>query len=85
MTETNEQRIARIEVKMAIEDMLRACGHNNMLFCGFAYGADPPIIIEFGNVTEKGDDFRKLLNSLCDLVEEPQREIVHDPLNSKHL
>ncbi len=85
MSETNEQRIARIEVKMAIESMLKACGHNNTLFCGFAYGADPPIIVEFGNVTEKGADFRALLNQLCDMVEEPEREIVHDPLNSNPL
>ena len=78
MPETNEQRIARIEIKLAVETMLRACERNNVAFLGFAFGVDPPIIVEFGNVTEKGEQFRELLNKLCDMVQE--REAVQDPL-----
>jgi hypothetical protein len=80
MSETSEQRIARIEIKMALENLLRACGHNNAVFCGFVYGAEPPFIIRFGNMTEEGEKFKELMVNLCDLVEERSAEIVHDPL-----
>jgi hypothetical protein len=85
MKETNEQRIARIEIKDALEALLQACQNNKAGFCGFVWGTDPPIIIRFGNVNETGPDFTALLLKLEDLVNErlDRGVVINDPLQTR--
>lgn len=83
MSETTEQRIARKEIKLAIEGLLQACSNNNAAFCGFVWGVDPPILVRFGNVKEQGADFTALLLKLETIVNEKQESklVVNDPLS----
>lgn len=83
MIETNEQKIARKEIKAAIENLLQACRNNNAAFCGFAWGINPMFLIRFGNVKEDGPDFTALLLKLEDLTNEKKDAglVMKDPLS----
>lgn len=80
--ETNESRILRAEIKAALENLLYICNKNAVGFCGFVFGDNPPLMIRFGNVKEKGEEFTTLLAALCVLVEEREADgrVINDPL-----
>jgi hypothetical protein len=82
MKETNEQLIARKEIKDALETLLRACQRNKAAFVGFVFGTDPPILLQFGNVKETGSELTALLVGLGDLADEKEQDglTLKDPL-----
>jgi hypothetical protein len=41
---------------------------------GFVFGADPPIMIRFGNTTETGPELAELYLRLSDITEEKETE-----------
>ena len=68
--ETNEQLIARTEIKAALAGLMRVVNKNHAALTGFVWGVDPPMIIRFGNVTEQGPDFTAMLVKLGDIAEQ---------------
>ena len=81
--ESNEQLIARKEIKSAIEVLLQACQKHNAAFIGFAYSVDPLFIIRFGNITETNHAFFDLLARMERMTMASQRagNMVDDPLD----
>ena len=67
---TNEQKIAQAEISEAVRKLVYACNHNNAGVVGFAFSANPPLVVRFGNVTETGPQLTKVLIQLSDLAEE---------------
>lgn len=59
------------EVKTAIEDLVRLCGHHKVAIAGFAFGAEPPFMVNFGTVSDC-DDIR-LYTQLCEMTEYKKR------------
>ena len=82
VNETNEQYIARKEIKSALEVLQEVCKRNKAAYVGFVMSAEPPLIIRFGNVTEQGADFAALLLKLTEIADEKEAigNVVKDPL-----
>lgn len=83
MIESNESRIARAEIKTALEDLLKICQRNNAAFCGFVFGTDPPLLVRFSNVKETGSSFTQLLVQLNDFAEDKAEKgaVIKDPFS----
>jgi len=52
--ETNEQFIARLEVRDAVVNLFNVCRRNHAFVAGFVWGVDPPIFISLRNCAERG-------------------------------
>lgn len=72
MIESNESRIARAELRAAVEKLVLAATENKAAVIGFIFGAEPPIMIRFGNVTESGPALAELYLKLADMAEEKE-------------
>lgn len=46
---------AQQEVLQAIENLMRVATRHKVVVCGFAFGAEPPLLSNFGNCTDAGD------------------------------
>ena len=64
---TDEQKV----VQKAIEDLLRLAGRSKVAVCGFAFAAEPPMIVNFGNCTDAHD--LKLYSTLVKMCEEKRK------------
>ena len=60
-----------IEVRTAIEDLVRLAAKHKMVVAGFAFGADPPCMTNFGNCSDAGDI--ELYAELCSIAEDKRR------------
>lgn len=47
---TDAQKLVQAE----IENLLRIAKRNNVVVCGFAFAAEPPMITNFGNCADAG-------------------------------
>ena len=73
--DTNEQKIALAEIKVALDALYSACQHTHAALCGYVFSADPPFFVRFGNVRETGPDFTALLLKLDDFMNETNGDI----------
>jgi hypothetical protein len=72
--ETPEQRILSLEMEDLIRPLILKATSNNLAVAGFVFGAEPPIMIRFGNTTETGPELAELYLSLSDIAEEKETE-----------
>jgi len=70
MSDSNEQKIIRAELSALVEDLILAATRNKCAVVGFVIGADPPLMIRFGNTKETGPELAALYLKLSDLAEE---------------
>jgi hypothetical protein len=70
--ETNEQKIAREEISAVVASLLRIATKNKCAVVGFVIGAEPALMIRFGNVKEKGPALAELYLKLSDISEEKE-------------
>lgn len=79
MSETNEQKIAFAELSAAVETLVLAANRYKCATVGFVFGADPVLMIRFGNVKETGPALAELYLNLSDLAEEKEMngEVMH--------
>jgi len=71
-SESVEHRIIRLELRDAVERLVRVATKSRAAVTGFVFGADPAILIRFGNTTETGPELAALYLKLADLVEEKE-------------
>ena len=85
MRETQEQLIARKELKSALETLQEVAAKHKAAFCGFVFSIDPVFIMRFGNVSESGDDYFNLLRRLEEMSRQSIKagNVVNDPLGEK--
>lgn len=70
MPESNLQKIAKAEIRAAVETLIHAATNNKVAVVGFVFGPDPAIFIRFGNTTESGPALAELYLKLADTAEE---------------
>lgn len=80
MTESSESKIARAEIRVAVEKLVRVATKNHAAVVGFVFGADPPLLVRYGNITERGPALAALYLQLSDFAEEKEMsgEVVED-------
>ena len=74
MPESNEEKIAKAELKSLIEPLLRAATVNKVCIAGFIWGANPSLMIRFQNVVESGPDLAAILIELSSLAEDAEHK-----------
>ena len=72
--ETLEQRILSLEMEDLIRPLILKATSSNLAVFGFVFGADPPIMIRFGNTKETGPELAELYLRLSDITEEKETE-----------
>lgn len=83
--ESNESRIARAELRAAVEKLVLAATKNKAAVIGFIFGANPPVMIRYGNVTESGPALAALYLKLADMAEEKETKgmVIKDRIRSE--
>ena len=69
-TEKNNQ-----DIQFALEDLLRLAKRRGIVVCGFAFGTDPPSMINFGTCHDAGD--LRLYEALCKFHESNKDRVNH--------
>jgi hypothetical protein len=60
------------EVQSIIEDLIRTAEKYKIVVAGFAFGAEPPCIMNFGNCSDYGDI--ELYAELCSISDDKRRK-----------
>lgn len=68
--ETNESRIARAEIGEAAKQFIRVVKRNKACVAGFVWGDNPPVLVQFRNISETGADLTAVLLKLSDMADE---------------
>lgn len=60
------------EIRSTIEDLVRLAERHKVTVCGFAFGSEPPFMMNFGNCSDYGDI--ELYTELCSIAEDKRRK-----------
>ena len=60
------------EVQVIIEDLIRTAEKHKIVVAGFAFGAEPPCLMNFGNCSDYGDI--ELYAELCSISDDKRRK-----------
>lgn len=74
----------QLEIKAALENVIRLASRHDIHIAGFTFSAEPPLIINFGNVSDMGDI--KLYEKLVEMANR-QREYgnaINSPVGEVH-
>lgn len=82
MEENNEIKIRRAELMVNIRPLVLKSTEFGAGVIGFVFGGDPPVLIRFGNIQERGPELTEVLLKLSDISEEKELEgkIIETPI-----